>query len=617
MLDYKNDRLDYGMQLVPPEGYALDRAVATTFSLDLDTLLSIPVALHFSQTLDGKLTGERFQVLEAIKRASKTVQIYCQSGRIKIPRGQNALYAYIEPMVHEILPGGPFESFHPKVWVLRYVAKDLPVVYRVLVMSRNLTFDRSWDLAASFEGRVVNKRAKQANDDLLKLLEYLNSVAPMDGYATLQAELSKVIFDTPDGFEGNPHFVLSGLDGLEHPVRAARAKRTLIISPFLHKKTLTRLRKMTKDECWLFGRHEELRNIPADNLSHYDEVYQISRLVVDGEQITGTGAINSSAEIDEEDSNEIEEQNLHAKLFVLEDDNNGVTWHLGSANATEAGMSRNTELGVELRGDIANVGIDQLLLQLLGDNPDKPLRVFERYESGEVVDAEIETEAETVLRQLEHELLLKLGKAKARITATAEKDKYDLTINASRPQLPKGCSIGLRPFNTQVEWALLDNGNDVLSFGNIPEHELSAFIEVQIRTDTGVHRQFLRKIDVDGMPDTRIAMIFRRIVENQSSFLRYIQFLLQDDINKTDLLGEINRCESTGDSHSFDLWAQDSELYERLLVAASRDPRRLRDIDALLQQIKLDSDANQVIPETFQEFWHTFSGFIPEQDQTQ
>ena len=43
MLDVKHNRLDYGELLIPPTGFRLSRAIATTFSLDLNTLLSIPM----------------------------------------------------------------------------------------------------------------------------------------------------------------------------------------------------------------------------------------------------------------------------------------------------------------------------------------------------------------------------------------------------------------------------------------------------------------------------------------------------------------------------------------------------------------------------------------------
>ena len=37
--------------------------------------------------------------------------------------------------------------FHPKFWLLRYLPQDSggPARYRLLVLSRNLTYDRSWD----------------------------------------------------------------------------------------------------------------------------------------------------------------------------------------------------------------------------------------------------------------------------------------------------------------------------------------------------------------------------------------------------------------------------------------------------------------------------------------
>jgi len=66
MLDFKKNRLDYGTLLMPPEGYELTHAVATTYSLDLYTLLAIPVALFYSKVLDGSFGENRFDVLESI-----------------------------------------------------------------------------------------------------------------------------------------------------------------------------------------------------------------------------------------------------------------------------------------------------------------------------------------------------------------------------------------------------------------------------------------------------------------------------------------------------------------------------------------------------------------------
>ena len=53
MLHPKNNRIDYGEQLIPPEGYELAYAVGTTYSLDLEALMILPVALFYAQKLDG------------------------------------------------------------------------------------------------------------------------------------------------------------------------------------------------------------------------------------------------------------------------------------------------------------------------------------------------------------------------------------------------------------------------------------------------------------------------------------------------------------------------------------------------------------------------------------
>ena len=99
MLDIKKHRLDYGAMLIPPPGFRLTKAVAATYSLDLNTLLSIPVALFFSQTLEGNFEAERVQLLEAIQRCPDVLRVYHQSGKIHVPRKHNRLYGLLEPCV--------------------------------------------------------------------------------------------------------------------------------------------------------------------------------------------------------------------------------------------------------------------------------------------------------------------------------------------------------------------------------------------------------------------------------------------------------------------------------------------------------------------------------------
>ena len=54
------DRINYGEVLMAPEGYKLDRAIGTTYSLDLETLAAISIALGLSEDTDSELINNPF-----------------------------------------------------------------------------------------------------------------------------------------------------------------------------------------------------------------------------------------------------------------------------------------------------------------------------------------------------------------------------------------------------------------------------------------------------------------------------------------------------------------------------------------------------------------------------
>ena len=151
MLDPKKeqDQVDYSELLKPPYGYVLDRAIGTTYSLDLQALLAVPVAMFYSKPLevDFAKSEEPLDVFDAISRASKVVTIFCQKGKIKVSGKYNKLISFTEECVKEIIPKSAFSSFHPKCWWLFFHnPANGDKVVRFAVLSRNLTFDRSWDV---------------------------------------------------------------------------------------------------------------------------------------------------------------------------------------------------------------------------------------------------------------------------------------------------------------------------------------------------------------------------------------------------------------------------------------------------------------------------------------
>ena len=155
MIDAKRNRLDYGKELAPPLGFELDHAIGTTYSLDLEAILLIPVALFFSEDLDINPKEIRDDTLESLVNVSKKVSIYHQRGKIKVPEQYSQLMAYWEKGLTPVHLDSYFRSFHPKIWIIRYTEiKGEKVIYRIINTSRNLTFSRDWDLAITTEGQT-------------------------------------------------------------------------------------------------------------------------------------------------------------------------------------------------------------------------------------------------------------------------------------------------------------------------------------------------------------------------------------------------------------------------------------------------------------------------------
>ncbi len=98
-----NLRQLYMDALRPPVGYNLDEGVATTFSLDLLTLLIVPLSfvMFDSEDIEGDLK-DPLKILEALRRTADKFTICCQKGRISIPKISHLLYSYLEKSVVEV-----------------------------------------------------------------------------------------------------------------------------------------------------------------------------------------------------------------------------------------------------------------------------------------------------------------------------------------------------------------------------------------------------------------------------------------------------------------------------------------------------------------------------------
>ena len=595
MLDLKKNRLDYGTLLMPPDKYTLTHAVTTTYSLDLCTLLAIPVALFYSKILDGDFKKVDFDVLDAIEQTANKLYIYCQKGKIKVPRKFNYLFAYLEDSITEIIPPNHVSSFHPKIWILRFKNAQ-EIKYRVIVLSRNLTFDRSWDLAFYVNGSL-SKRSYRSNQPLVDFASHLFKKKRIKGAATLLDEIPKIKFEDIDGFD-SLNFHPIGFDNFQtykNPLEQSKFEKLLIISPFVDRTTLKNLHQNSPSEKILISREEELQKIPTQLLEGY-KPYFLTRRVVEGEAL----------EDFDEAGFEPQKQQLHAKLFIGEK-GGSYHWFLGSANCTDPAFTRNTEFMIELISKNPKNSPDHIKNILI--NPEDDTAIFEKYEPEDFPEGGESENIRQELRKLEYQLINSVFGGK--VTQRKSTLNYDLTVtvNLEKKQWNKHITVKIAPlnFDTNTQSVRQNCKNDLL-FQNLSETELSKFLVVRISYKGEAGTSFLMKMQVK-LPEGRKGKILKSLISSRDNFFKYLNFLLLEnpylENNTLDLGGKNN-----GNDNGDEVRGSNTDLpiFEHLLIAASRNPQKLKAADRLVQRLKDDDqdDTAKIVPDEFYDFWNVF-----------
>ena len=596
MLDYKKNRLDYGRLLNPPEGFRLERAVATSYSLDLVTLLSIPVALYYQKNLDGKITEDRMDIFDAIQKSSDTITVYCQKGKIKVPTEYNRMLTFIEDSVIEILPDVNFKSFHPKIWVIRYKNTKKEILYRVLVLSRNLTFDRSYDIAFSIEGFVGNKE----NPKSKPICDYIKHLTKSGKFKNADAfikDLALVNFTVSEPFNDFQMYPM-GFESYTNPLQKHQWKDLIIVSPFLHTDTLNQLSTQISGKKYLISRKEELDKIHKDILDQY-KTYCFSKYIVEGEE-----SENEEELVNDEPDEEAKPQNLHAKFYIGTDTKGKTNWYLGSANCSKPAMKTNEEFLIKLLGDSPKIGFNKMLDTLLAK--DEKYRIFDLYEREE---REPKTSDEYDFRPQEYALLNYINKV-GNISAECIADDnvsnlFTLKITLKDDPIfkSKDVSFHFSPYAFNSGLKKVESGG-IYPFTAISLYKLNPFLEWKIKHNSkNQEKEFITRIPILNMPDNRKQEVFNSIIQNQERFMQLIQFLLgASDDNETFGTNKKKGNKTKGTSNS---WFLDQNMYEELLMASSRDTGKLIEIDKLIERLK-KANSGDLIPQEFDDLWKIF-----------
>jgi len=608
MLVPDSNRLDYGEQLNPPEGYELSAAIATSYSVDLNTLLAVPIALCFSDTLDGDLKGEKLALLEAIGQLKGKLKVFYQKGNIACPSEYNRLFTLLEPCLHAVVPEGDgFSSFHPKLWLMRFVetnkpAKKAKVVYRLIVLSRNLTFDRSWDVAATFDGVIEREKAKLSEQNLQWnkfIKELLDKDPKFEPAKIIKKELNHIIWEAPNKFKDVELLVGGGKNGRPLNIDQQDLDVLMVVSPFIKStgggiKGLDWLASfLSGGEKYLFSRAEELNAVGEDKLIDW-QCYAINDDVVNGEERL---ELNDGSTAQTQQS-----QNLHAKIIITQKGYK-TSWHMGSANATTAalgdagnGNPRNTETMVRMTGDTRKVGCSVLMDQWISEKEGEGLFVKHEFQPLKITESE---SLKALLRKTVYQLIS--AKWHLKCIQEDEENTYTLKLTVNIEEAINA------DVNVQVE-QLAVQGSRQLSKGmewvNVDLSNISALIPVIVTLEkdgsTLVERLMIEStLDIEG-GDIRHQFILKNLVDSNEKLLDYIRLLLQVYPDKNQWLSF--DCNGQGDNESSIVFS-DSPIFEQLLIAASRHPNLLQRIASLIDRLKA---SGVEIPDEFSALWVHF-----------
>ncbi len=607
MLNPNNDRLDYGQVLAPPDGYILDFAIGTTYSLDLDALVGACIALGLSEETDSDLMKNPICLLEALRATGDKVALFCEGGQIHMPNNVTSLYILLEKMVFQVSTAKKkgitkYPSFHPKFWLIRYVNETKTPLYRVVVLSRNLTFDRSWDVTFTMDGKV-NGRKTLKTSPIVDFVSYLTNNLPSDENGkekskkirTIIRELPYAHFELNsrefEDFEFLPTGIKSASGGFHTtedkpfaPLFKDSFHEVLIMSPFLTNSVIRdfidRNKYINHTESMLFTRAMSLGKLNPSDCKDF-RIFTMKDAIVDGESLIS------------EEEQQIQKQDIHAKIYMVRK-NSDTYLYLGSLNASHNAIMGNVEFTIMLKTKNRYLNMYKLSEALFNGSEDNPSNPFQEVKLTDNIVVDEEQERQNVLDSYIKEITRM--KPTARVICNA--DNYDVNVNFAKYESNE-YTVTVSPLLSNKTEML---GENVL-FKSLSLTQLSEFYKISVSDGTSTVQRVII-IPTEGMPEDREKAVVSNVVKDKECFYRYIAFLLGDNyvLSALETTKETETAGITGTQKTVQIPA----LYEKMLQTASTAPERFKEIEYLIKAVSSDG----VIPEEFENLYNVFKKVV-------
>ena len=580
--------------LRPPTGSKLDFAVVLSYSLNLEALLALPLAVVSHQEAGvEELLQDPIRLLQSLREVGDKIHVFVDETGVHVPQRRHPVFVALESCVHLVrAPNGGV--FHPKLWLARFIQSDGTPYIRVAILSRNLTYDRSLDLALVSEARPGEESVPES-EPISDLLEELTSMSRpripkilLKRLNTLGEETSRCEFSPPEGFYQSPiQFQPMGIP--EYPrldLKIDNGKRVFAVAPFVNRSALDVLRGLGPNESRLISRHDELHTVPTECLEEWSSVN-----VLDDD-------INNSDEEMVGDDEPQENSNsflsgLHAKFVVVEHQRSQATWTLGSANLTAAAFNgHNVEIVAQLSGRASRVGIDTVWKEIE--------RFCQDYKSPQeaIVPSEAEQNARNLLNQAKRSFL---ESQTLRISCNSEASGglWEWSLNG---KFKIDVDVKLHAWPISVNKDECKKLQLPASWKSMPEERLISFVAFRFTVEgfPDLDESFVLNLPISGVSNERVDKVLRSVIDSTEKLLLFLRLLLGEDHD--DWIVSSENGTKTHDLFYEADFALDT-LLEDLLRVASRHPKRLEPFKKLIANLKETAEGRALIPKELETLW--------------
>ena len=602
----RNKRIDYGKSLMPDEGWRTSWAIGTTYSLDLEVLMNIPLALFQSKYLTDEIEegvdNLRMDMLDALDKVKDRMFVFVHENNISAKCKNPKLVSFLDQNIWNFEPTDAFVSFHPKVWLVRY-EKNTPnsneYKYRLVVMSRNISSATDFDIAVAMDG-VPDEKGNNNMPLKAMMAELMQKTGRNDIVEQFGKELQNVCFKAPAPFHTQvfwPHTFGEFKCPLRHDNGIEKYDELMVISPFVHNDTLNKLAQKVevddKEKGILISRENELMKCDPEVLNSWRCYAMLGNYE------------NSNVEVGEDES-DVMNVALHAKIYIVKaklkwGKKTCYNWFVGSTNCTEAGFGKNREALLQLKSRDESTSPNKVLESL------KPFLI--EYTPTDVKESVQDAGGGKEMRKL----LFAVSRLGYKIVLEKQTDdKYKVTVSVDekkRSEVVKDdVSITLSLFgHDSQKWELIES--IFHTFDNVDCAMLSSFARVEIKTKSGETKTFLLKLPIkmdEGLLTARHKKIMSQIIGDEERMMGYIMHCLDPFAMPVKQMKKSSHAKHGGGNQEKGLYLL--PIYEKLLVAASRNPQLLDDIGRNIELLKdtRDKDGQPLLSKDFNNMWEAF-----------